>query len=164
MLPLRMPRCVVASSTGSQMASTQWERGRSANICFSGACMSKQRAISECMKHDPRMVSVPSVTLETAFLMAGAWLSGAAGIKRRPLSLLKVDCEGCEHELMPQITAAREGGRALRVTGECHAVANLSEAQKVSCLRELRGETCAHGITYFLTCRSPRPPPKGKTR
>ena len=55
---------------------------------------------------------------------------------------------------MPQIREARESGRSLRVTGECHAVANLTDAQKMSCLRELRGETCAHGITYYLTCRS----------
>lgn len=58
---------------------------------------------------------------------------------------------------MAQIRRAREGGEAVRVTGECHAVANVTDAQKVACVRELRGQNCTHGITAYLTCRSPRP-------
>ena len=60
---------------------------------------------------------------------------------------------------MEKLRRVREGGVARRVTGECHAVANLTERQKLDCLRELRGQRCTNGVTYYLTCReAPRPP------
>ena len=50
---IQMPRCVVASETGSQMASTQWTGvdGRTPmQVCFSGLCKAKMRSVSECMR------------------------------------------------------------------------------------------------------------------
>jgi FkbM family methyltransferase len=168
---LRMPRCVVASNAGSQMASTQWARpvyskiSHSSNSCFSAACKRKVAETEECMKADARMVAVRSVTLEQA--LASALREGNSAV-----DLLKVDCEGCEHEVMSRIElAASEGsdrgvgggesGRHIKrisgvrkVTGECHAIRGLTDPQKEKCLKVLRGvRGCPHGITPFLTCR-----------
>ena len=142
---LHMPHCVIASNTGSQMASTQWRGTRSGQVCFSGACKKKAEGISECMRRNPHMVDVPSVSMTEALAASPT------------TDLLKVDCEGCEHEVMGSIQTARASGTALRVTGECHAIANMSTPQAAACLLELRGVRCLHGITPYLTCRA-RPP------
>ena len=153
---LVMPRCVVAQRTGSQMASTQWVNGRTSQLCFSPACHRKALDTAQCMKEDPRVVPVPSVTLSSA-LEAGVAMRGGAMLSTRAsragLNLLKVDCEGCEHEIMDRIRDARESGAVLRVTGECHAIKNLTDAQKMDCLRELRGRDCKYGVTFYLTCK-----------
>ena len=141
------------------------------------------------------MVPVPSVTLEEA-LERSAELQPPQQQSRRAeaedgsrrsdrraragavVDLLKIDCEGCEHEVMPHIERAvaaagsaagattsgdgRAGSSstsrvvALRkVTGECHATRGLTDPQKLRCMRVLRGvKDCPHGITPFLTCRS----------
>ena len=125
------------------------------------------------------MVAVPSYTLEAAIAAAfeankreegarggesGSSTGGSASSRRGPraVDLLKVDCEGCEHEVMDSIRMAREGGMVKAVTGECHAMANLTESMKAACLLELRHSTCLHGITPYLTCRPPPPRPRNR--
>ena len=142
---LHMPHCVAASDMGSQMASTQWRGRQSGQLCFSSVCKQKQAAASACMRDDPRMVDVASDTLD-------------AVLRASPpeIDLLKVDCEGCEYEVMQTIHNARASGRAARVTGECHPIAGTSQAQQEDCARYVRGLVCSHGITPWFSCRTPR--------
>ena len=69
------------------------------------------------------------------------------------LALLKIDCQGCEHQVMDALSKLKASKRVHRVTGECHAVTGLTEAQKVTCLRVLRGVECPPDrITPYMTC------------
>ena len=114
--PLQMPRCVVDHHGGSQMASTQWLVGGgssgggsggggeafSRNRCFSGSCTQKAEQVKACMRQDPRFVRIPSMTLEAAIAMATTRRSDhsnpppSSPHSSPAVSLLKVDCEGCE--------------------------------------------------------------------
>jgi hypothetical protein len=123
------------------------------------------------------MVSVPSLSLEAAMARAvapaaqgrGASLGTDASLaslalgsgqhlsaaKAEPpsLALLKVNCQGCEHELMDALSKLKASKRVHRVIGECHALTGLTDAQKASCLRVLRGVECPPDrITPYLTC------------
>lgn len=78
----------------------QWRGTESKQVCFSAACKNKIHAIGRCMRDDPSMVAVPSVTLDAALAAVGtrtsaAWrqLTGQRGADVR-VDLLKVDCEG----------------------------------------------------------------------
>ena len=69
------------------------------------------------------------------------------------LALLRVDCEGCEHAVMAELSKLKASGRVHRVSGECHATTGLSGAQKASCLRVLRSVECPPDrITPYMTC------------
>lgn len=176
--PIQMPNCVIRHPGGSQMASTQWVTSSTgkrvtANRCFSGSCKEKQGAVERCMRADPSMTRIPSITLQQAFATAGVplrndtapeqALAGRLPRRRREqpsdeasldqLALLKVDCEGCEHELMDVIDAAQAGGTIGRVTGECHALTGLSNAKAATCLRVLNGKVCKNGIAPWMDCR-----------
>ena len=150
--PIFMPNCVVNHPGGSQMASTQWRGGESSNRCFSGSCKAKQAKIEACMKSDPSMARIPSMTLEEAFATAGVPLNASSGEEQ--LSLLKVDCEGCEHELMPKIDAAKTSLKVRKVTGECHSLRGMSREAAAECLRVLRGTRCKRGVSPWMTCNN----------
>jgi len=176
---LQMPRCVVTALGGSQMASTQWGGSPvvSKNSCFSAACKKRAAAVRQCMANDPGMVSVPSLSLEAALARAAPPPAQAAGsslgtdaslaslalgsgqhlsaAKAAPpgLALLKVDCQGCEHQVMDALSKLKASKRVHRIIGECHALTGLTDAQKASCLRVLRGVECSPDrISPYLTC------------
>ena len=171
---LQMPRCVVAQSAGSQMASTQWRRGpdrggmESRNACFSPSCKQKAATVRECMARDPHMLQIPSVRFADALARAAGGagrIDGRVGAGRggSNVSFLKIDCEGCEHEIMADLEQSVASGRVARLTGECHGMTSgLTPTQAAACVRVLRGLTCPHGISPYLTCRPPRPAMKGK--
>jgi FkbM family methyltransferase len=120
--PIFMPECVIKNPGGSQMATTQWHNGRTTQSCFSQACKAKMAGIAACMRENPRMTRIPSVTLDDAFAAAGVLLNASTSSsssdssqgdtgtievgKHRhgeQLDFLKVDCEGCEHIVLDQM-------------------------------------------------------------
>ena len=155
-----MPRCVLMHPGGSQMASTQWsaETGGPAsnNRCFSGSCKHKAEKVRECMRDDPSMVPLKSVALTDALAKARGRGGGV-----RTLGLLKVDCEGCEHEVMEMLEHVRTNGAVSRITGECHPLNKLEPSKVARCLKVLRGQECNYGISPWMTCN---PPPRAKPR
>lgn len=127
------------------------------------------------------MVSVPSLSLEAAIALAVPPPAQAAGsslgtdaslaslalgggggggqhlsaAKAAPpsLALLKVDCQGCEHQVMDALSKLKATKRVHRIIGECHALTGLTDAQKASCLKVLRGVECpTDRISPYLTC------------
>jgi len=169
--PIFMPECVIKNPGGSQMATTQWHNGRTTQSCFSQACKAKIAGIAACMRENPRMTRIPSVTLDDAFAAAGVLLNASTSSsssdssqgdtgtievgKHRhgeQLDFLKVDCEGCEHEVMSQIEAAKTTLKVLKITGECHRLSGLTNEAAEACLRVLRGETCRWGVSAYMTC------------
>lgn len=136
---LRMPRCVVFSQQASQMATTQWTlEDRMRNKCFSGACHSKYNVVSNCMKKDPFMLSMPSQTI--SHLMHNSHLS-----------LLKIDCEGCEYEVLDEIEQMKRNASIAQVVGECHPLHGLRMEDKKRCLSIVRGQSCS-SVTDWMGC------------
>ena len=131
--PLSMPRCVVNSDSGSQMASTQWQmserhghaanRSRSAslrmrNVCFSEACRSKAADVARCLQSDSTMITVRSYRLATLLGLrpiTHTTPNNGQGQASNPtpatpeqvsVDLLKVDCEGCEYQSLDVLARA----------------------------------------------------------
>ena len=125
---MHMPRCVVLATHGSQMASTQWRGTTSANGCFSKACKAKAREMERCLGTDARMVSIPTRTLESVL----ATLKAEHGIAR--VDLMKIDCEGCEYELLPRLPM---DGSVRQLAGECHPIRGVTLKQRGACAATL---------------------------
>jgi hypothetical protein len=54
---------------------------------------------------------------------------------------------------MDALSQLKASKRVHRIIGECHALTGLTDAQKASCLRVLRGVECpTDRISPYLTC------------
>ena len=115
---VRLSRCAITTRFGNQMlGSKRFQQGMHDGC--KGRCSAGFRQIADhlrnCTRQDSREYDLPTTSLGSALAAAG----GSTGV-------LKVDCEGCEWDILNEIVSAKRKKRAFRAVGDCHAVSGVT--------------------------------------
>lgn len=121
--PIKLPRCLATTRGGTAMVSAFSLK------CYSQGCKTFLNSMKQCSK-GPH-VSVPSTTFS-------AIMDDLAELGIFKIDLLKIDCEGCEHGVLPMIP---ENGLVDRIVGECHVTEKTTPEEKKECKRRVKKTT-----------------------
>jgi len=123
---VRISHCAMTARFGNQMLASKKYQIRLK--CRSAGCKHLHTHLKNCTDSDPRQYDMPTTTFDAALNTAG----GSAGV-------LKVDCEGCEWDILDDIVTAKRMQRIGRAVGDCHHVGReIVSAKRVSlCQRVL---------------------------
>ena len=116
--PVRLSHCAISTRFGNQMIGSEKMRLR----CGSIGCKHLHEHIENCTSTDQRHYNLPTITVAAALRAVG----GSIGV-------LKVDCEGCEWDILDELVSVKKQKRTLRLVGDCHAVGGVSRERMQLC-------------------------------
>jgi FkbM family methyltransferase len=140
-VPLRLSRCASVTRFGTQMlGSAKIRKG-----CYSSACKHLANHLRRCLRTDPRHVWLPTTTIASVVREVG------------PVGVMKVDCEGCEYDLLDDILRAQHEAQVERIVGECHPVFDVSPETRRLCVSTLARDPWERRASHVRNATVGRP-------